>query len=277
MRARKALRRVVADPSADPVEVALRVQGFHERDLDVATALLRVEAIADVVRTASAGAHDPPGRPGSPALAAERLQLVLGDRLGYRGDPDRDRVHQDAYLARTLDEHHGLPVTLAALYVGVARRLRVPAYVVNLPGHVVAAIGDGDRPVVVDAFAGGRVLREADLTALLDAATGGRVPFTRALLRPAPAVDLARRFLHNLTADLRREGPPDAAIWTVVARLALPDPDPHDHRLLGDLLVQSGRFLRGAQAYDRYLEAAPDGPEAGEVTNLARAARARTN
>lgn len=277
MEARNALRRVVADPSADPVEVALRVQGFHERELDVATALLRVDALADVVRTGSAGDHDPPGRPTSPLLAAERLRVVLGDRLGYRGDPSRDRVHRDAYLADTLDERHGLPVTLATLWAGVARRLRVPAYVVNLPGHVVAAIGDGDRPVVVDAFAGGRELSEADLASLLERATGGRVPFTRALVRPASPPDLARRFLHNLTADLRREGPPDRAIWTVVARLALPDPDPHDHRLLGDLLVQSGRFLRGAQAYDRYLEVAPDGPEAGDVAALARAARARTN
>lgn len=272
MEQRRALVRVTRDPQADPAEVALRVQAFHERDLDVSTALLRVDALADVVRTS---AQDDPPR--EPAAAARHLAAVLGDELGYRGDPSRERHHTDAYLATTLDEHHGLPVTLSALWVAVARRLRVPAYVVALPGHVVAALGDGDDRVVVDPFSGGHPLRESDLAELVSRATGGTVSFRRAMLRPATSAELARRILNNLTVDLRREASPEAAVWTVVARLALPDPDPDDHRLLGDLLLASGRFVRAAQAYDRFLDEVPDGPRAEEVRRLARGARARTN
>lgn len=271
---RRQLVRVARDPGADPAEIALRVQAFHERDLDVATMLLRVDALADVVRTSPV-----PEGPleSSAADVVHRLQWVLGDQLGYRGDPARPRTHRDAFLADTLDGRHGLPVTLSTLWAAVAQRLGVPAFVVNLPGHVVAAVGDGDGVRAIDAFRGGAPLTEAQLGELVERATAGRLAFRRSMLRPAAPADIARRFLHNLTVDLRREGPPDGAIWTVVARLALPEPDPGDHRLLGDLLAASGRFVRAAQAYDRWRDVAPDSATSDEAARLARGARARLN
>ena len=169
------------------------------------------------------------------------------------------------------------PVTLAALHVAVARRLGFPAYVVNLPGHVVYAVGDeGDR-VVLDAYGGATRLDEAAQADLVARATGGRVRFTRSMLRPASPEDLARRILTNLTVDLAREEHAGAAVWTVVARLALPDPDPRDHVVLADLLERSGRYVRAARAYDRYVTAVPDAGDVDEVRARARGARARTN
>ena len=275
MDARARLRAAVADPGADPASVALEVSAFHHRDLDVGTALLRVDALADVVRTTA-----PDGEPADPPTGvdevAERLRTVLAGRLGYRGAEEPRRAH-DAHLHVVLDQHHGLPVTLAALHVAVARRLGVPAWVVNLPGHVVYSLGEDDHRLVLDAHGGAVVLGETDQAALVRRATGGRVTFHRAMVRPATPTELARRILTNLTVDLTREQHAGAAIWTVVARLALPDPDPQDHVVLGTLLERAGRFVRAAQAFDRYLTAVPDAPDADAVRARARAARARTN
>lgn len=276
MEARARLRRVVADPRADPAAVALAVSAFHHRDLDVPTALLRVDAIADVLRT-SDGGGSPTSPPTSVPAVAERLRTVLAGRLAYSGEPARRRRAADAHLHVVLDQHHGLPVTLAALHVAVARRLGVPAWVVNLPGHVVYAVGEGPEQLVLDAFHGARVLDETDQARLVERATGGRARFHRAMVRPATSADLARRILANLTVDLSRERHAGAAVWTVVARLALPDPDPRDHVVLGTLLEESGRFVRAARAYDRYLAVAPDASDAAEVRAAARRARARTN
>lgn len=276
MDARTQLRRAVRDPGADPAAVALQVVAFHERDLDVATTLLRIDALADVVRTT-----DGSGAPADPPADAEevvaRLGAVLGERLGYRHEHGHTRTHTDAYLNVVLDQHTGLPVTLSALYAGVARRLGVPAFVVNLPGHVVAAAPVGDRHILFDPFHGGRVLDEAAAADLVERSTGGRVKFARNMVRPATAVELARRILNNLTADLTREQHAGAAVWTAVARLALPDSEPGDHLLLASLLERSGRFDRAAQAYDRYLAEVPDAEDADEVRARARAARSRTN
>lgn len=276
MDARQRLRRAVQDPAADPALVALQTVAFHERDLDIGLEVLRIDALADVVRTTD-GAGEPAEPPTSPEEVVARLGEVLGGRLGYRTDPGHERTATDAYLHVVLDQHAGLPVTLSALYAGVARRLGVNAYVVNLPGHVVAAAPDGDGHILFDPFHGGRVLDEAAAEQLVSRATGGDASFRRAMVRPATATELARRILNNLTRDLAREQHPGAAVWTAVARLTLPDDHPHDHLVLASLLERSGRFVRAAQAYDRYLEAAPDAEDADEVRARARAARSRTN
>lgn len=276
MDARTRLRRAVADPSADTARVALEVSAFHHRDLDVQTALLRIDAITDVVRTTGPGGG-PADPPHDVATVAERLRTVFAGRLGYRGDPHRRRRADDAHLHVVLDQRHGLPVTLAALHVAVARRLHVPAYVVNLPGHVVYALGDGPDRIVLDAYGGARVLDEAALADLVHRATAGRVQFLRAMVRPATPAELARRILTNLTVDLERERHAGAAVWTVVARLALPDADPRDHLVLASLLERSGRFVRAARAYDRYVAAAPDADDLEDARSRARRARARTN
>lgn len=276
MDARTRLRRAVRDPAADPATVALQAVAFHERELDIASTLLRVDALADLVRT-TGGDGQPADPPGDAAEVVARLGAVLGGRLGFRTDPDHHRTAADAYLHVVLDQHSGLPVTLSALYASVARRLGVPAFVVNLPGHVVAAAPDGDRHILFDPFHGGRVLDEAAASALVARATGGQASFRRSMVRPATSTELARRILTNLTVDLAREQHAGAAVWTAVARLALPDAEPRDHLVLASLLEQSGRFVRAAQAYDRYLTEAPGAEDAEEVRARARAARARTN
>lgn len=276
MEARARLRKIVTDPGADPALVALATSAFHHRELDVQSALLRVDALADVVRT-SDGTGSPRAEPASVAELVERLRDVLAVRLGYTSDPAMPRRAHDAHLHVVLDQRHGLPVTLAALHVAVARRLGASAYVVNLPGHVVYAVGDGADRRVLDAYHGARELDEAAQAAIVRRATAGRDPFHRAMVRPASPADLSRRILANLTVDLTREQHPGAAVWTVVARLTLPDPDPGDHLLLGSLLEQSGRFVRAARAYDRYLAVVPDAPNADEVRARARRSRSRTN
>ena len=276
MDARTRLRRAVRDPGADPAAVALEVVAFHERDLDIGTALLRIDALADVVRTTD-GDGERAAPPTDPHDVVDRLAAVLGGRLGYRHEHGHTRTHTDAYLHVVLDEHTGLPVTLSALYVAVARRLGVPAFVVNLPGHVVAAAPAEGRHVLFDPFRGGAVLDEAAASALVERSTGGRARFARNMVRPATSVELARRILNNLTLDLTREQHAGAAIWTVVAKLALPDDEPRDHLQLASLLERSGRWVRAAQAYDRYLTEHPDADDADQVRSRARAARARTN
>lgn len=276
MDARTRLRRAVRDPGADPAAVALEVVAFHERDLDVPTTMLRVDALADVVRTTGADG-EPTDPPGSPEEVVARLRDVLGGRLGYRTEEGHRRTATDAYLHVVLDEHAGLPVTLSALYVSVARRLRVPAFVVNLPGHVVAAVPHEDRHIMFDPFHGGRVLDEAAAGEVVARTTGGSMQFARNMVRPATATELARRILSNLTVDLTREQHAGAAVWTAVAKLALPDSEPRDHLVLASLLERSGRFVRAAQAYDRYLAEVPEAENADEIRARARAVRARTN
>jgi regulator of sirC expression with transglutaminase-like and TPR domain len=274
---RERLLRLVRRADADPAEAALLCAVEADPALDVEPALLRVDALADVVRTrAGSGAIADP-RTG-PRVAAEVLATELGGRQGFAGDTAAYHDPANALLHRVLERKRGLPISLAIVYVAVARRLGIPAYAIALPGHVVAAVADGAHPVVLDPFHGGLLLDEPALAARVAVATGGQLAYHRAMLRPAPTVALVRRLLNNLTRDLAAAEQPLAALRTVELKLLLPNRERTDHRVLGELSLRAGRFDGAAAAYETYLaQLGPDAPDRQTVRRAAIAARARMN
>ena len=268
---RERLVRLVRRHDADLAEAALLCCVEVEPDLDVDVALLRLDAMADGLRTRRLPL-------GPPELAVRYLAGYLGEEQGFGGDVETYHDPANALLTHVLDTKRGLPITLAIVYVSIARRLGLPAYAVQLPGHVVAAIAGDDRPVVFDPFHGWMLLDEAALAARVATTTGGRAGFHRAMLRPAPAVDVVRRLLNNLTRDLTNAGEPRDALWTVELKLLLPNRAAEDHRIHGELLGATGRFDLAAEAFERYLEAAdPDEPDRELVRRAAIDAKARLN
>ena len=268
---RDRLLRLVRRADADLAEAALLCCVEADADLDVDLALLRIDALADGLRSRGFVSGDPTDD-------ARRLAGYLADDQGFRGDASTYHDPDNALLTRVLDRKRGLPITLTILYVAIARRLQVPAYAVNLPGHVVGAIGGAPRPVVFDPFHGGMVLDERMVADRVAAATGGRQGFRRSMVRPTPAADVIRRLLNNLTRDYLAAGRPRDALWTVEVKLLLPNRIPDDHRIHGDLLGRVGRFDRAGEAYETSLEVA--GPDAADRETTRRAAiqsRARLN
>jgi len=265
------LVRLVRRSDADLAEVALLCATGCMPELDIDRQLLRLDALADGVRTR---------RPdlGTGVAAAGSLRDHLGARLGFGGDPLRYHEPDSSLLPRVLETRHGQPITLSIVYVAIARRLQVPAYAIGLPGHVVVGVADDGHPVVLDPYHGGILLDEPALTARVAGATAGRVAFRRAMLRPTPAVTIARRLLNNLTRDLTAVQRLAEARWTVEMKLTLPNRHPQDHRDLGALSVSTGRFDVAAHAYERFLELTDgDTPQRRAARRAAIDARARLN
>jgi regulator of sirC expression with transglutaminase-like and TPR domain len=268
---RARLVRLVRRSDADLAEVALLCATGCAPELDIDRELLRVDALADGISTRGPEL-------GSGLAAAGALRDHLGVRLGFAGDPARYHDPDSSLLHRVLETRRGLPITLSIVYVAIARRLQLPAYAIGLPGHVVVAVADDGHPVVLDPYHGGILLDEPALIARVAAATAGRVVFRRSMLRPTPAVTIARRLLNNLTRDLSAVGRLAEARWTVETKLALPNRHPQDHRELGDLSARTGRFDVAAQAYERYLELTHGTGADREATRRAAIeARARLN
>ncbi len=268
---RDRLVRLVRRSDADLAEVALLCATGCAPELDIGRELLRLDALADGVRTT--GPQPGPGVP-----AAGLLRDHLGGRLGFAGDPARYHDPDSSLLHRVIETRQGLPITLSIVYVAIARRLQLPAYAIGLPGHVVVGIAGDGTPAVLDPYHGGILLDEPTLIARVAATTAGRVTFRRSMLRPTPAVTIARRLLNNLTRDLTADGRLAEARWTVEVKLALPNRHPQDHRDLGALSTRTGRFDVAAQAYERYLELTHgDTPQRQAARRAAIEARARLN
>ncbi len=98
------------------------------------------------------------GLGGPPRQQAERLADVVAHRCGLRGDRDDYDNPANADFLAMFERRRGLPVTLAILYVALARRLGGAADLVGLPGHVVVRIGEAADNVVIDPFSGGGIV-----------------------------------------------------------------------------------------------------------------------
>jgi len=267
---RERLARIVRAPSCDLAEAALLCCAEIEYDLDIDLQLLRVDAIADGLRTS--------GYELTPAsAAADALGRYLAGDLNFVGDVENYGDPANSLFTMVLDRRRGLPITLSILYEAVASRVGIPAFGIAAPGHFVLGVGSADDPIVVDPFAGGAILDEDALRDRVRSATGGAFGWSTEYLRPAPAPAVVRRLLTNMTRDFIAVGDAENALWTIELKQLLPGSPPSDMRDAGELLIGIGRYRDAANALEDYLEQAEDAADAEEVTRIAARARAKMN
>lgn len=268
---RRRLARIVRTADGDLAEAALLCCVEHDPALDLEAQLLRIDALADGLRSSGFVAL------GDPVSDARALAAYLYGTLGFTGDAETYNDPRNGLLSAVLERRRGLPITLSILYVAIGRRLRLPVFGIALPGHFVAGVGGADRPVVIDPFHDGRLVDEAELTEWIPQLTGGRLAFSRNLLRPASPAAVIRRLLNNLTRDFTSSNAYADALWTVELKQLLPGTVPDDHRARGELLLKVGRFDAAAEAFETYVIEADDAPDAVEVSRQAVHARSKMN
>jgi regulator of sirC expression with transglutaminase-like and TPR domain len=98
----------------------------------------------------------------TPRATIEVCNRHLYQTLGFRGNRQDYFDPDNSYLNRVLDRRLGIPVSLGALYLILARRLRLPLYGVNMPGHFLLAWRSRVAHFLVDPFNEGRLVTEAD-------------------------------------------------------------------------------------------------------------------
>ncbi|WP_225098553.1 transglutaminase-like domain-containing protein [Streptomyces sp. CoH27] len=219
-----------------------------------------------------------PYRPGGPRAWAEAVRRLLGGRYGFHGTPGDYQRLESSLLHEVLRRRRGLPILLSVVWLEVARRAGAPVYGVALPGHFVVGFGTAEEQVLADPFEGGRVLTGTDAELLVVGATGA--PLDPGMLEPAPPLEVVQRILNNIRAwaTVRPERS-DVALSAVELALLVPS---HPARLRyerGQLLVQRGEFVTGAEELDAYADLIEvvDESTAHKVRQQARTARAMLN
>lgn len=125
----------------------------------------------------------------------------LGRELGFAGD-EADYHHPDnVHVHRVIERRRGLPLSLCALYLFVARRARIPAAPVALPGHVVLRLHLPGRNLLVDPFHRGALVSERDCLQYL---ARHSLPFHPAWFADAEDSALLERQVLNLRAGYER-------------------------------------------------------------------------
>jgi regulator of sirC expression with transglutaminase-like and TPR domain len=103
-----------------------------------------------------------------------------------------------------LDRRTGIPISLALVYIEIARRAGLRAEGINFPGHFLVRVLDDlhtDDPgegLIIDPFHAGAILNEPDCRALLHRHMGDDAAFEPHLLARATRRQILVRMLLNL-------------------------------------------------------------------------------
>ncbi|HXE79877.1 MAG TPA: transglutaminase-like domain-containing protein [Vicinamibacterales bacterium] len=233
---------------------ALRIAKLEYAQLDPEPYLDLLDEMADEVRRRLEHLQSP----GTAARLAVLNEYLYGE-LGFRGDRERYEDPRNSFLNVVLERRSGIPITLAVVFLEVARRVGLPAEGVNFPGHfLVRVAADEGEGVLIDPFHGGAIVSQADCHTLLRRYLGNDAALDAAMLAPASKRQILTRMLLNLKrAYVRLRSFPQARAVTDLL-LAL-DPSSlielRDRGLLAYHMQDFSPALRDLQQYLRLSDA----------------------
>jgi regulator of sirC expression with transglutaminase-like and TPR domain len=126
--------------------------------------------------------------------AVDVLNAYLFDEEGFSGNRERYDDPSNSFLSEVLERRTGIPITLAVVYMEVARRAGIHIDGVNFPGHFLMRFA----PLILDPFHRGARLSEHDCRRLLQRHVGDDAAFDPTLLAPATKTQMLTRMLLNL-------------------------------------------------------------------------------
>jgi regulator of sirC expression with transglutaminase-like and TPR domain len=176
-------------------------------------------------------------------LAALKFVLVESD--GFAGDTQTYDDLQNADLMAVIDRRRGLPIALAIIYLHAARGAGMVINGLNFPGHFLVRLDHAGRSLIVDPFAGCRVLQAADLRALIKQVNGAAAELHVDYYQPCGNRAILTRLQNNLKTRLIAAEDYTAAL-RVVERMRLIDPN--EYRLYLDAGVLYARLGEPQQA-----------------------------
>jgi regulator of sirC expression with transglutaminase-like and TPR domain len=198
--------RVALSPDPDLAIAALMIARFEYPHLDARPYLDELDAMGREaslrIADARPGRETPPGVDPHAYARVEALNDYLFREQRFVGNTTHYEDPRNTFLNEVLDRRTGIPITLALVYMEVARRVGIKAEGINFPGHflVRCPMRPGqDRDLIVDAFHGGALLSEDGCLQLLRKHAGNGVIWDDAHLRArATKPQILTRMLVNL-------------------------------------------------------------------------------
>ena len=188
------LLRVAHDPNTDLAEATLVLAKFEYPNLEVAPYLTQLDVMGKKVMEKLALS----GSPSTPVSRIKTLNEFLFTDQKFRGNATAYDDPRNSFLNDVIDRRIGIPITLAVIYMEVARRTGIEIEGINFPGRFLMRHQQGPEEFILDPFERGTILSESDCEELLHRHTNGTVHFDRSLLAPATRPQILIRMLTNI-------------------------------------------------------------------------------
>ena len=203
-----------------------------------------------------------------PLQVIKKINQYLFDKLGFSGDRENYYNVENSYLNRVIERKKGIPITLAVIYLEVAKRLDFPMVGIGMPGHFLIRPDFADAGIFVDVFNQGEILFPQDCEAKLSELYQYPVKLEQHFLNPVSEHQILGRMLNNLKQIYLHQRNLSKVLELVEGILLLFPHNPYEIRDRGLLLYEMARWREAAPDLQKYLTSVPDAEDAAMVQML---------
>jgi regulator of sirC expression with transglutaminase-like and TPR domain len=258
----KTLAEQIADaaerPGPDLAAPAFLIARIEYPRLEAGPYLARLEGMGD--EAARFVANDA-GTEAPLAMRIDAINRYLFGELGFTGNRERFEDPRNSCLNEVMDRRTGIPITMALIYIEVARRAGIRAEGVNFPGHFLVRClqdpqtDDPSEGLIVDPFHSGAILNEQECRRLLQPHMD-EAAFDPSLLARATRRQVLVRMLLNLKKLYVKMHSFPQARQATDALLALQPSSLADLRDRGLLAYHMSDFSHALRDLEEYLKLA---------------------
>ena len=242
---------------------ALTIARTEYPDLDFDPSLGRLEELARCAK-----ARLP--RVAEPGETIAALNYVLFEQEGFRGNREDYYDPRNSFLNDVLQRKLGIPITLALVYMEVARRIGFPLFGVGMPGHFLLKHYDVEgRETLIDAFNRGAIVTARECQNRLDEIYSGQLPLQPQFLLSVSRRQMLTRILNNLKNVYRAARNLRKALVVVDLICAIYPRSPEDVKQRALLRYSVGQLRGAVEDLEEYLKMSPDASDADEVRHTA--------
>ncbi len=203
-----------------------------------------------------------------PLRVIQTLNQFLYEDLGFQGNEQDYYDPRNSFLNEVMERRTGIPITLALVYLEVARRLDFPMVGIGMPGHFLIRPEFKDAGIFVDAFHQGEVLFPQDCEDRLQAIYQQPVALEPEFLEAVSKREFIGRMLTNLKLIYINHQDVERAL-NIIEQLLLVFPGAiTEQRDRGLLSYQLGRIPQAISDLKTYLAHFPDASDANMIQLL---------
>ncbi|PAX57181.1 SirB1 family protein [Brunnivagina elsteri] len=203
-----------------------------------------------------------------PMKVIQTINQYLYEDLGFAGNTEHYYDPCNSFLNDVIDRRTGIPITLAVVYLEIARRIDFPMVGIGMPGHFLVRPDIADMEIFVDAFHGGEIMFPQDCEDRLSQLYQQPVTLEPKYLPVLSKTQILARMLSNLKYIYLNQQELEKAL-AAVERILLLTPDSIiEIRDRGLLSYQLGRFHQAENDLQRYLQETPKARDINVIQQL---------
>ena len=180
----------VDDHNIDMFRAALQIASLDNLELDYEASVADLERLSSLIKVRlPQKAND--------VTCIRMLDKVLFEELGFHGSRGDYYNRSNSYVNEVLDDREGIPITLAVLYIELAKRLGVQVHGIGFPGHFLVRFDSSEgHSEWIDVFERGKRLTYENLVERLSEQTGEVLNENH--LEVSSSREILSRILNNL-------------------------------------------------------------------------------